>query len=276
LLDLDMRQNVCPSHHRAPVGRFPDGPFAGWTDADTQAVFRSLPAPRPSASTDDWQFILDTFAAYSNRNAANPHSSILSHQMYLIATLSYEGRREAGGWAGDFVKFTFLYAARSVAADPGFWDNPPGTEEHALWPHGSNGDYLFSASRAGAHHFDRHLAPAFYQYIRDGFDRILRESRPQDRLANLTAFVNVVTAEHEAFLRNAVLPACGRVRAVGNAFGNIERVYMRNDVAASAQGLRRNTFDRVTLELVQQGRLTGDERLRLLAVAGINIMPPHP
>src|SRR5262245_17650383 len=174
LPDLDMRQNVCPSHHRAPVGRFRDDPFPLKEDWDKAALMLFIASAKPDSPTGDWKLILDTLEAYSNRNAANPHSSILSNQMFLIATFSYQGRKEIGGWAGDFVKFVFLFAAKSVAADPVFWDNPPGTEKHAIWPHGSRGDYRFSATRAGDHHFKKHLEPSFYKYIREGFDRIIR------------------------------------------------------------------------------------------------------
>lgn len=272
--DFDMRREVCPSHHRTPVGRFEFDHFPLMEDWDRAQILLWLSTLNPPTATGDWKFILDTLEAYSTRNANNPHSSILSHQMYLIASLSFQGRKEVGGWAGDFVKFVFLYSAKSVADDPAFWDNPPGTEKHRIWPHGSKGDYRFSALKAGEHHFEKHLKPSFYQYIRAGFDRILKEAKPEEKMDRMIAYINEVTTEHEAFIKKAVIPAFDRVRVLGSAFGDSERWFAKKQVEPDARALRRNTIDRVTLELTSERKITGSERIQLLAVAGLNVMPP--
>jgi hypothetical protein len=269
-----MRRDVSPSQQRGSVGRTQAEIFPNKAKTDSEEKVLFVTALKSSAPTGDWKFILDTLEAYSRRNANNPASSILSNQMLLIATFSYNGRKEAGGWAGDFVLFVFMYAAKDIAADPGFWDNPPGTEKHRVWPAGSYGDYEFSAVTAGNFHFDKHLEPSFYEYVRKGFDRIISTSKPEDKMKDMIAFEKDVTAEHEAFINNAVKPAFSQVRVLGGALWGFERWFAKNDVAGRATALRHNTFDKVTLELTREGKITGDERIRLLAVAGLNVSPP--
>jgi len=235
---------------------------------------------RDAQPTGDWREIFDILSAYSERNKNNPHTSIFSHQVLLIAQLSYNKRKECGGWCGEFTKYVFQYVARSIGKGPTYWDNPPGADRHGFYRHGSIADYLDGAVFLGELHFEYHLQPAFEQFIGQRMTAVFDAASVADREANLKAFIVDITYEHEMFVAEAVEPAFKQVRDLsgietrlpGDLDGFVFRFFARKDVARQTRNLRIDTLRNALQALVARGL---DQQIagRLYVVIGYTPFP---
>lgn len=70
----------------------------------------------------DWSYILGTLEKYYNDNKTKyPFSSAFSFQIYTLATISYQARKEKGGWAGGLTRASFFYAAKDIENRYSYW-----------------------------------------------------------------------------------------------------------------------------------------------------------
>ncbi|MCA2972010.1 MAG: hypothetical protein INH43_26130 [Acidobacteriaceae bacterium] len=170
----------------------------------------SLPAQdhaelRAPTADAPWAYARSVFRTYSNNSRTNPPAAGFSQIMVENVERGYPGRQEAGGWAGEFVRDSFLVAAHDIASNPRFWQAPVTQEDLASAQDAASPLCAFLksfglASRetwyaellgllallglveeqglgeqvirdiamqfAARHHFRRHLQPAFQYVIR--------------------------------------------------------------------------------------------------------------
>lgn len=235
---------------------------------------------RDAQPKGEWKTIFTILSAYSERNKHNPHTSIFSHQVLLIAQRSYLKRKEFGGWAGEFTQFVFLYIALSIRKSQTYWDNPPGSDRHGFYVHGSVADYLDGAVFLGDLHFEQHLKPAFSQFIDQRMTSVFDSSSLDDRESNLKSFIVDITNEHEKFVVDAVEPAFSQVRDIagrrpypGRATDeSFLRFFARKDVARQTRNLRIDTL-RDSLQALATRGLDQQAAVRLYVAIGYTKFP---
>jgi hypothetical protein len=71
-----------------------------------------------------WAYARSVFRTYSNNSRAKPLAAGFSQIMVENVERGYPGRQAAGGWAGEFVRDSFLVAAHDIATDPRFGQAP--------------------------------------------------------------------------------------------------------------------------------------------------------
>jgi hypothetical protein len=212
-------------------------------------------------SAEQWTIILDALGGYYRRNEGNAEVAAYAHQIYQLALHSHMQRQEAGGWAGEFTRTLLLIAANDTAARGQHWDNPP----HEWWRPacalvlGS----LCGTVQAGNEHFSQHLAPGFYEYIKTRLVRVGRTGDPSGAFERIRVDMRAIIAEHDKLIELAVRPAAQQVHEYGSPFF---RSLIAFNIAGDAVKLRRDTLDRIRLELAAEGIISRSDGLRLLAV----------
>lgn len=206
----------------------------------------------------DWKMIFEELYAYSERNKNNPHTSIFSHQALLIAQKAYLGRKQFGGWSGDFTESVFLTVAHSIRAQRGWWDNPPGSNRHGFYQHGSMADYLDGGVFLGELHFKKHLQPGFNKFIKRKMVEIFSKSSKDKVAEDMTDFIQNLIVEHENFIKHAVKPSFDEVRdmariGIGEFPGGIHRWFAKETVTNDVRKLRLRTIVKVVRELEKLG-----------------------
>ena len=214
-----------------------------------------------STAAEQWTIILEALGGYYQRNRNNPEVAAYAHQIDQLAQHCHMQRQEAGGWAGEFTRTLLLIAARDTLARSAHWDNPP----DAWWRWSC--DWLLGGLcgtiQAGGEHFSEHLAPGFYQYIKARLVRAGRSGDPAGAFERIRTDMIAIIDEHKKLIELAVAPAAQQVHEYGAPFF---RSLIALNIAGDATQLRRNTLDRIRLELAEEGIISRSDGLRLLAV----------
>ena len=227
-------------------------------------------------STTEWDYILEELSNYYADNLNNPDAVAFSQQMHNLAQGAYLNRVEAGGWAGDFTRNTLLTAARDIANNRSFWDSP--TRTSLTGPTFRNSQFGWYAnyqcnrrdliglairprktcafSRAGDHHLERHLKPAFKQSIEESLSKIADNDclEGQALINEFELAISNLQAEHSKLLDTVLIPGLEMlpILPLGQRFGewNIPRV---------ARDLREDALYDVIQNYVDQGRISREE-----------------
>lgn len=224
-----------------------------------------------------WNFASKVFSYYYSANHNNNACNLFARELYELFNLSYPHRSEIGGWAGGFVRETFFYAALDIVKRWEFWCVPFTENEFVIAIDklknciligavvGAITDVdLFKASLAGAaictgyvaahvigtsgnHHFESHLAPAFFNYIRREFRNAVRESTPQNVRTKLKAKMDEIIKEHDNQLERALKPSFDRV------FPPPSQALAKDIIPTKARNLRFNTFRTALMDLREEG-----------------------
>lgn len=78
---------------------------------------------------EEWNYIINNLKRYRIENFFNVHASFFSLQLYAVAKLAFENRREKGGWAGDFVRYVLIYEIQDIAEREEYWSSASSEEE---------------------------------------------------------------------------------------------------------------------------------------------------
>jgi hypothetical protein len=208
---------------------------------------------------EEWSMILQVLGGYYQRNANNPEVAAYAHQIDQLAQHCHMQREEAGGWAGEFTRTLLLIAAQDTAARPQHWDNPP----DAWWRPGCAfilGN-LCGTVQAGGEHFSEHLSPGFYTYIKNRLVRVGRSGDASGAFERIRTDMRKIIAEHNKLIQLAVTPAAQQVHEYGSPF---LRSLIAFNIGGDAVTLRRNTLDRIRLELASEGIISRSDGVRLL------------
>ena len=244
-------------------------------ECETQvATSPQLDESRNSAA--EWDYILEELSDYYADNSNNPDAVAFSQQMHNLAQGAYLNRIEAGGWAGDFTRNTLLTAARDIANNRNFWDSP--TRLSLVGPAFRNSQFGWYAnyqcnrrdliglaiqprktcafSRAGDHHLERHLKPAFKQSIEERLSKIADNDclEGQALIDEFKPTISNLQAEHSKLLNTVLIPGLETlpILPLGRSFGewNIPRV---------ARDLREDALYEAIQDYVNQGRISREE-----------------
>lgn len=236
---------------------------------------------RTEAASAEWSYIKDVMENYYEENIDNPAAAAFSAQMYNLAVGSFSSRSEISGWAGDFTRNTLLIAAKDIASNRAFWDSPPPVPKTiASWRNSqfgwifaracntiesvdvgidpyNNSDRAYDCGfgRAGEHHINRHLRPAFTQEIRSRLLEVLENDciKREDLAQELVSTMRGIRAEHSALLDSVLVPGVSTLpitSVVGwPASWNVPRI---------AKDLREDILGEILEDYVNQGLITED------------------
>lgn len=212
-------------------------------------------------SAEQWSMILEVLGGYYRRNEGNAEVAAYAHQIYQLALHSHMQRQEVGGWAGEFTRTLLLIAARDTAARREHWDNPPDA-----WWRGACSlvlGNLCGTMQAGGEHFSEHLAPGFYTYIKARLVRAGRNGDPAGAFERIRVDMLAIIDEHKKLIDLAVMPAAQQVTQYG---APLMRSLIAFNIGGDATRLRRDTLDRIRLELASEGIISRSDGVRLLAL----------
>lgn len=213
-------------------------------------------------ATQEWQFILDVMREYAERNRQSEVAGY-AQQLYQLAVHSHRGRKEAGGWAGEFTRTLLMIAARDTAERAEYWDNP----SKAWWR--SVCDPLFGdlcgTTQAGWEHFDDHLAPGFYEYMHKALFEAGRAGPRETAAARIFERRDELIEEHKALIERGVAPAALLVPQYGNMAARRSIAFV---ISGDATSLRHRTLDRIRLELTRAGLLGMQDSIRFAQTLG--------
>lgn len=210
----------------------------------------------------EWNFILEVLGAYAQRNRTGEVAAY-AQQLHQLAVHCARGRAESGGWAGEFTRTLLLVAARDTADRGEHWDNPTDARWRSLCDP-VMGD-LCGTMQAGWEHFEDHLAPGFYEYIRNELIRVAQAGPRSSAGTRIFARRDELIEEHKNLVQHGVRPAAMEVRQYGN---RLMRHGVAFIIAGDASQLRRRTLDRVRLDLTRAGWLTSQESIRFAMTQG--------
>lgn len=217
---------------------------------------------------EEWTMILKVLDAYYERNKTSQVRAY-AHQIQQLARFSHLHREEIGGWAGEFTRTLLLIAAKDTAARGKHWDNP----EDRWWQGACSlilGD-LCETMNAGGEHFNEHLAPGFYEYLKQRLVAAGRKGPRKGAFDRIKAEMEKLIKEHDNLIEQAVKPAAAEVHEYGwSQF----RSFIAFNIAGDAIALRKRTLDKIRLELVKMGLISPSEGVKLLAKSGGFIMMP--
>lgn len=254
------------------------------------ACFSSLPkeavALETSFGRDDnaarqWRFILLALRCYRENSRDLVASAAFSHNLKELSELSYAQRKEAGGFAGGFVRDAFLKVAINIVENWDFWRVPlteaqlrvgiekvnacvltsavigAATDEDpfvvTLAAAGVCGEMalILASEAAGDNHFEQHLTPAFRDHIRREFAKTIAKSTPVQIGRNLQMLMDDISKEHELQFEKALVPAIEKVDELPEPV----RAAATEMIPRRARELRFTTFRLVLGELEDQGLL---------------------
>lgn len=223
----------------------------------------------PSA---EWSYILREITDYYVDNLDNPDSVAFSQQMYNLAEGAYRNRVEAGGWAGEFTRNTLLTAAWDIANDRDFWNSPPRpspigpafrNSQIGWWVAGQCDNPALGRialrktcafSRAGDHHIERHLKPAFRQSIREQLTIIANNDclKGQELVDEFESAISKIEEEHSNLLNTVLVPGLETLPILGKGAGSVNIPRVAND-------LREDALYEALQYYVDQGRISKQE-----------------
>jgi hypothetical protein len=126
--------------------------------------------------------------------------------------------------------------------------------------------------RDGAAHFARHLVPTFNCYFRKNLKLLLKTQSAKTRLDAIDLFLAKTEAEHEAFLKNAVVPAFAKLNRFWNSlmrnpYESWDLVFdkMREATVILARGMRKAILYLILSNLYDANYITTRERVWLSA-----------
>jgi len=229
-------------------------------------------------ANEEWAYIRDVIGRYYEENINNPAAAAFSEQMYNLAAGSFVNRTEVGGWAGEFTRNTLLIAARDIGTNRDFWDSPPPVPPTtASWRNSqvgwifaracntiedidvgidpyNNSDRAYDCGfgRAGEHHLNRHLKPAFNQGIRSRLLGVIENEciEQQELGRELELAMRELKQEHSLLLDSVLVPAVSTLpitSLVGwPASWNVPRI---------AKDLRDDILGEVLDDYVREGKI---------------------
>ena len=233
----------------------------------------------PSASNisnnaaQEWQFIMTTLRDYRTKNMGKLGTKFFSQQIYNVAKLSYDARKEIGGWAGNLVRESLIAAASDIQQRRDFWESPemqPGRKEITLKCYlGKDIEYdegdIFSqieaaagltdiiyAAYLGSVHFEDHLAPTFYKYIKRDLLIAVEGSTENTMQRNLVVRMKAIRGEHEKFLKFGVVPGFNAI----DDLSIFSKHCATREIPLAARQLRIETFITVLKEFYNEGKVT--------------------
>ena len=237
-----------------------------------------------------WTYILDTMNAYEEATRDAPYYTVFANQFLGIAKLSYANRSEANGWAGDFVRLSFLVAAKDLNENADMWNNRlivanpleegdvvtyclAATGALKKQPNLTNmGDLVALAAAMeternvclpillGNRHYRRHLRPAFECYIKPLLRDAVVNSPPGKKYSTLVAAMLNLRNEHTKFIRNAVKPAFDANPVVGP----VQKFGAKLLVSSDVDELRETVVEETLKELAGNNLLTGEDVTKIL------------
>jgi hypothetical protein len=205
-----------------------------------------------ASAEQEWRYILRTLRQYSDQTENNPNATVFSALILNVATAAHLNRAEAGGWASDLVRGSLLYTANDINTNYVSWSGPDDSNAvrgcTALLTRSNLGQVLLDGllgsgpddaapgyfARAGEtvvicqaigkgdRHFEMHLEPYLFAYARMAVGRGTH-AVGRARVRAVVREVNAVCAEHEAFLRYAVVPGFDKVEVIGSTMRRVAR-----------------------------------------------------
>ena len=232
---------------------------------------RARSFPDVALANEEWNEILSILQEYYDSTNPGAWSSYITsrdlpvvgfaHQMLNLANISHQNREENGGWAGSFVRKNLLFAARDIRQNYSFWIDPPPAEGefcNSLMRTAAPIDC--GASRAGEHHFKRHLEPGFYQVISERLRKTLDQSCGEDVKQVLIREISNISREHVQLINNGVIPGFNQVSEMSQT-ARSEAIKL---VPERAQQLRRETFQKVLDDFVKNEIISRDDVSEIL------------
>jgi len=223
--------------------------------------------------------------------------------IYNEAQFAYKARKENGGWAGDFTRFCLLSASRDIRKNLSYWENSSsqderddlltpwqevqfflaekGTEYIRKYGRGDLFDTLeatlavekyknlyfedyIEGTVKGMLHFEKHLTPAFREYITNEFTKIAKRFPKQgDAKIRYQVYLEIlrkmkeIRAEHIAYLENALTPAVKLVFPW--SYEKLIREEALDLIPELATKLRVNSFEVSLSDIKKQGLVNGAE-----------------
>lgn len=261
----------------------------------------SLPAQdlaelRARTPDAQWAYARAVFRTYSNNSRSNPLAAGFSQIMVENVERGYPGRQENGGWAGEFVRDSFLVAAHDIATNTRFWQAPVtqkdiesfGLTSRETWYAELMGVLLLfglvedqglgeqlirdiATQFAARHHFQRHLEPAFQYVIRKQLlaaaevppAPLPMAGHPVNHVARA---IHRLNTEHETHLRKALQPAMTASTQLSSLLRWLSSSAPLASAPDQARALRRQIMRQTVDEIRRQGYATPDDVLYLRRV----------
>ena len=250
-----------------------------------------------------WAYARSVFRTYSNNSRAKPLAAGFSQIMVENVDRGYPGRQEAGGWAGEFVRDSFLVAAHDIASEPRFWQAPVTQEDLETFGLASRETWYaellglvallglvegqglgeqvirdIAMQFAARHHFRRHLQPAFQSVIHKQLlaaaavppAPLPMAGHPVNQVARA---IHRLNTEHETHLRKALQPAMTASTQLSSLLRWLGRSAPFASAPDQARALRRQIMRATVDEIRRQGYATSDDVLYLRNV--IDGQSPH-
>ncbi len=226
---------------------------------------------RTESANAEWSYIKDVIGKYYEENSNNPAAAAFSKQMYNLAIDSFANRAEINGWAGDFTRNTLLVAAKDIDENRAFWNSPPplAEESHTVATkvcdgiasidvgidplNNSQRAYDCGFGRAGEHHVNRHLKPAFAQSIQSRLSEILENDclNEMDGVQEMESTMEKIRQEHSKLLKLVLVPRLSTL-PISWAARNIGAA----SIPSRANDLREESLNNVLEKYVREGRIS--------------------